>query len=980
MDVKKILIDDIGLSNRAKNRLHKLKVHQVSDMLAFTEEILKKVPGLGEKTVNEILQKIEEYRKLDEVGGLPDKVPLSTVTMDSERFDQWPLNWECRQLIAEWLQGKAAKIDELELLSAKAYNILLFAGIEYLHQIVLLSEEELLKVNRMDDDSAKEILKQITRYVNARKEEILSYYDGRLTAEDDEKITIYKAYQKPEYRDLILQYVKANDVRIEYTLLSVRPKNRLLNKGYKNLSDIIFLTRDDFMKLPAMGSGSVDEVIKLINDYLNEHEDRILAVLAGDTEAILDDELIREMILLLYKDEEFRGLNLKDITGQLDLPSEISQNRLKSVIGKLLAEKKLEYVDYRCYRVFDRFADEAEKSEAIDERSREFILRRLQGETLETIANDFGLTRERVRQVVQKSIRKIIDQYRLRTGTAVFDEDYYQYLYETYDFDKKDGSRWLGIPDYVWNYFEMRDIKRGKNNLASALDDAQGLDIGLRLKIKNYLNRNNIFVDGIWVEKKRADLEQLAVRKFCTETVTFNEFTEIYNKFLENEDIPYDENIYYTDTIERTRKNRLKDARFLLWKQGELLRYYDIDGRDYTELLETLNLDAYENTEFSTVKLMRDYPEVMERYDLRDQYELHNLLKKIIPDGSYNDFHCDRNPMIRFGSFDRDAAILDIIIDHAPISNKDLANLINEEYGYDPAVIMSTYLQPFSDYYHQGAYRIDQKQMLSENRRLLQDALTEDFYFIDEIRRIYTRIIPDADPEEVNSYNLKQMGFLVLSKYVLQNHPSLEEYFLDLLTGEDIIDISAYRKRYTYVAAFSSILQQLKRELQVIEFEPNRLLHIRKLEQSGITKDLLHDFCDDVYSFVEDKAYFSAQSLKQDGFESELYDLGFSDWFYANLLLSDPRFSYSTMFGNLIFYKGKEDISIKSFERSRIIEYGVIDTYDLLTEMTEKYGCVISDKMDLAYKVRDTEIYYDSFLDRFYANKEMYYREMEGEY
>ena len=41
----------------------------------------------------------------------------------------------------------------------------------------------------------------------------------------------------------------------------------------------------------------------------------------------------------------------------------------------------------------------------------------------------------------------------------------------------------------------------------------------------------------------------------------------------------------------------MADERFLLWKLNERFRYYDIDGRDYTELLDTLNLDSYENIE-----------------------------------------------------------------------------------------------------------------------------------------------------------------------------------------------------------------------------------------------------------------------------------------------------------------------------------------------------------------------------------------------
>lgn len=259
------------------------------------------------------------------------------------------------------------------------------------------------------------------------------------------------------------------------------------------------------------------------------------------------------------------------------------------------------------------------------------------------------------------------------------------------------------------------------------------------------------------------------------------------------------------------------------------------------------------------MKFMKEYPEVMEKYDIRDQYELHNLLRKIIPEGSFHDFHCGRTPHIRFGTFDRDGAILDMIVDNAPISTADLCRKISQEYGFEPGLIQGTYLQPFAVYYHQGVYSIDQKVMPAENMRILQAALTEDFYYIGEIRKTYAQLVPNADLEEVNPYNLKSMGFVVLSRYVVQHHPSLEAYFEDLLTRDDIVDLKPCRKRFAYVQMFSQKLMELKRNLDVIEFEPNRILNFRKLAHAGITKEMIQDFCDAVYDAVPEGTYFSSR-------------------------------------------------------------------------------------------------------------------------
>lgn len=975
MDIKLLSIDSIGLSVRSTNALHNANVHTVGDMLEYTEESLSHIRNLGKKSINEVLVKIKEYKQLDANGGVDENnTKLEVVIL--ENFDEWISSEDNRNIVVEWLTEKQIRIEKLDLLSTRAYNILMLAGYDYLYQIAFLSIEELMNIQLMDEISAYDIKKLTMCFIRESKKEIFSFVSDKRDIETPKVSSVIGMLSKQEYRDMILQYVKANDVEIRMMNLTSRAENSLIRSGYCNLSEIIFENRADLLKIPSMGKNSVDNIIQIINAYLEKNESRIMAFISGDESALWDDEEIKKMILNLYSELGFSGLTLNEILESLELPEQVTEERVKHIIGMLIADKQLEYVDYRCYRVYDRFEDALEKSD-INARSKELIQRRLRGDTLDAIGKDYNLTRERVRQIVKSDINKVKKQYLSDTGMKFFDEDYYRHLYENYKFEKKDGTEWLGIPAYVWNYLELMNVKQGKEDLQSALDDHDGLDLGLRLKIKNYLNRNKLFVDGMWVDKSRSALEEVVAKKFCQNDVSFKDFFEIYNQFLQDEEIPYDEKIYYTEAVYRTRKNRLADARFVLWKQNEQIRFYDIDGRDYTELLDELNLAAYENIELSTVKLMREHPDIMAKYDIRNQYELHNLLRKIVPEGSYHDFHCGRTPEIKFGQFDRDAAILDILIDNAPISTNGLAELISKEYGYEPSIIMGGYLKNFSEYCHRGIYSVNQKQMSIENKKILQNVLTEDFYYIDEIRQIYKNLIQDADTDEINSYNLKNMGFQVYSRYVVQNHPTLEEYFIDLLTREDIVDLSEYRKRFVYIQLFSQKLMELKKSLQVIEFEPNVIINIRKLKQEGITLEIIQEYCDAVYDFVADGEYFSSQSLRKAGFETELYDLGFPDWFYGNLLISDDRFSFGTMFGNLILYKGKENITIKSFEIDRIQEHGCIDTFDLMNELNDKYGCRISDKSHMLYKVHGTEVYYNEFLDKLYANKDVYYNELE---
>lgn len=978
MDVSQLPIDEIGLSVRSQHALIWAGYQTIGQLMDLKEEELFSIPHLGKKAVAEILQKLTQYRKIREnnEGSQTIEELLPGKREGSPNFDAWISEENNRQHVLDYLKKTKTKISNIEWLSVKAYNLLSFRGYDYLDQIAFLTEEQLQQIPRMDKTSAHEIVESVKAYLEHIQSEVLAHTDqkGVTTGNIPARILLFE----PTYQKSIREYIRVNNVLIDDIGLSQSSIKKLKNNGYKTLLDIAFLRQSTLYRDVRLDQKAIEEFNQKIEEYVQLNASRIHDFCSGDVSALWDDEKLYKKILSIYNENGFAGLSLQELMNKMGFTVPRDSSRIKKTLGQLIQAGILEYVDYRCFRIFPKFEDYLLSCPNIDPRNKSIIQMRLQGSTLEEVAQRCNLTRERVRQIVKQQVQKVRKIYVEQTGVNYFDEDYYQYLYSTYKLDKKDSIKWLGISQTTWQYLETIGLKPGTKELAEALEDRKGLEVSQRLKIKNYLNRNKLYVDGIWVEKKRGDLEKLVVKKFCQQAVSFDCFARLYNDFLEQEDVPYDDELYYTEAIRRTRKNRLAAARFLLWKQNEMIRYYDIDSRDYTDLLDGLNLNAYENIEISTEKLVRNYPDLMRRYDIHDRYELHNLLKKILPEGSYHNFHSCRTPNIRFGEFDRNAAIFDIMVEMSPVPAQDLAEAISHEYGYDTVTVASTYLQALAIYNHHNVYSIKQKVMSPENQKKLKNALQEDFYYFDEIRKIYQQVVPGADVEEINPYNLKNMGFIVLSRYVVQNYSSLESYCEHLLTSDDMVDIRPYRERFASVVMFSQKLMELKRSLTVIEYAPDHIVNIRKLEQAGITKQMIYEYCDDVYDAVEDNTYFSAQSLRLSGFQSKLYDLGFEDWFYANLLIADNRFSFSNMFGAIILYKGTSNITIGSFTNALIRKCGSIDIIDLMAELTEKYGCGQIDKWDLIYKAQGAGAYYDSYLERFYANANLYYRELES--
>ena len=840
-------------------------------------------------------------------------------------------------------------------LSARALHVLQQNGIRTVGEMLQQTEKSLLGLRNAGLKVVHEILEKQKKY---RPQEV--------------KIdSVFALLQDPKYHSQILEYVRTNDLDFHSQSLSARAMNRLTEMNMTMMSDLVFSTRGSLCKIPGMGINCAEEIVSRIRRYLTEHENRILAVCRGDMNALTSDEAICDQILELYKQERLPGMTAEEIAAEVKLPEFVTGVRIQQAIDDLVRRNELFLQDDRYCRTFDKFTDVLQACPLIDERSRYCLQRKLEGKSMATIGRKCGLSRERIRQLVEKAVSKVAYWHRTVTGKIGFAEDYYKYFCGTYAFDPEIGTTWFEIPDGVYAYLDTIGVKPGKTALLCAAHD-ENLSREFRTKVQAYLTRSQITIDGGVLERKREALEQEVARRFCQDEVTFPEFIRLYNNFISTLNIPHPEELYCTEATAKYRKGMLPKMRFLLWKQNSRLRYYDIDGQDYTELLETLNLDSYENVDLSTQKFMENCPEIMKKYDIRDQYELHNLLRKIIPEGSYHDFRCGRMPIVSFGTFEREKAIREILLEHSPITSGDLGRILHQEYGYDPAVALADYMPPFRKYFFKGMFRMDQKEMSEERMSALKEKLTEDFYYMAEVQEIYSRLFPDADLDELNAYNLKRMGFVVQSGYILQNYPNAEAYCRYLFTNDEVVDLVPIRKRLSQVQAFYAQLALLKAKRIVIETERGKLTQYSKLEKEGLTKKKIQEFCDAVYNFIPDDTFFSIQTLMQDGFKSDIFKLGFTDRCYANILGVDPRFAISQILATPILYKGDRHLNAASFIRSIVEKKEGMTLDELGVVLRSRFGCSYVGRALPLNRIIGSEIYFDQAHDRLYSNWKTY--------
>lgn len=805
-----------------------------------------------------------------------------------------------------------------------------------------------------------------------------------------------------------MEFITIND-SIDILRLSVRSTNALKHASILTVGEMLDYPVDELSRINNMGAKSVSEVATMIESLKQAtNEDfRLMTVsytngnaldvkpsvrdnrTAEDIQEALGEHVdywLREILkakqghdsdsdsvylFWIYKSPVIRSAVKAAILKAIDSVSDCHLSDIDSVVpssinGKILNEILIEMETEqliaiqgndisRMYQALLSFVNTIPK-----ERTKDILLARLNGLTLDEIGQRYDLTRERVRQIIDKELNK----------KPRLEEDKYIYLYETYDFSLEDFKLAFGERDYVFYYLEtVASQSRGNRKPIIEILSDSTVPVYLRKRAERAVYKEFVTINGVRIRKLRREIVEYVVRTKCKELTKFETFMKLYQQQIRELGLSEDPTFVLD---ERTYTNRLSDSNYVLWNHGHSFRYYYIPERDYELLLSTLNLEQYQNQEFSSLKLFRDYPELMHEYDIHDEYELHNLLKKVWPAEDKNVVF-KKMPTITVGSPDRDTQILELLLQHAPISLNDLAKEYEAAYGAKSATFIGTYLKNFTEYYHDGMYSIDADNLPAIQFNLMKEILHEDFYMLPRIRELYKEAFPDADESQINPYTIKTLGFKVYSGYAVRaSFGSATEYFSKLLTSSDDFSLDEFPAGISLLPTFTQLLYELKESREYVEYKPRCYVSQSKLDSLGVTKKKIDEYRLAVYSFAKGKKYYTINSLREDGFIHKIGTEEYDDWFYASLLIEDhEHFSYKRIGRTKVLMNGAVNVSFADM-LVWIIEQRQRMTFSALNRYLEKNYGIFLTKDKLLGVIHETELYYDQIEDIIYTNYDAY--------
>ncbi len=661
-------------------------------------------------------------------------------------------------------------------------------------------------------------------------------------------------------------------------------------------------------------------------------------------------ELILEILENLHLDESITIEKMEEILNEKTIQT-LDKKIIQSMLHQL---SEVNYVNLdtdgvkRCYpKLLDYLSKEF--------KDKEIFIKRLQGQTLFQLANAYQYSRQGIRNIETRVIKRM----------PIFEEDLrYRTDFERYDFSQELFCRLYEEPVEVYNYLNAKYTK-GNLTLLSDIFSSKFTDQQRRFILRYY----NQFINkqGEIKEISKMSIFEEVVSRYALDPVTDTEMVVKFNEYIIKNNLP--KSYISEESSLRGISDRCQNT---VRGKGNTYRYYDFEAisNDIIQsLTEQLGLSP---GVYSMKKIFRENPELMMEIDIRTEYELHNLYRRLVDVENVN---YTRMPEFTIGNIEKKEFFIGLFQEYSPILLKDFVRYVEEEYGLRQDSLTSYILGYLIEYIHEDYIKTDYIEMTEEEYQQLKSVLTNPIYTVEELKKVGKSIREDFDERFINNMNLSKVNYQIKSNFVLSStYNSIDEYFRTTILSEDYFTnehLDVYKTQ-----SFKAVLYNLEKTFEIFTIEKDVYITFKKLKEAGITLDVILDYKHSLLNFIEeDDRFFTLYTVREEGFEHYLDSLGFSDIFYERLIFAFEEFRGTQVSNTYIFRKTNSAVSLRDFLYKYVSTKRVIKLEDLIDQIEQSYN-VILESSKAIFLLRQMDVFYSEELYKFYIDKEDYFEEV----
>lgn len=777
-----IPIESLNLSARATNVLHRMNIYEVEQLLNTPMEHIAEQRNIGAKTITEIETVVKKI--------VENNVNIDELGTFMPVFicDNLPKTVFSEEQLEELSYHFTTELK----LSNRAMNALMKIDCKTMDILAKMSEADIRDLKGLGVKTCDEIVRERDRWL-----EVNEFFPGENIK--NEKIS---EEEQNFYRELARK-IKPIASIFWKKLRSIALKN-------ERLTDLDFEFVDD---------ESIRRVLAF--EELGGHIKNLFMKYAPD--GIISTAELEGQISLL--DLEF------DYSILIDRISDGTIGIMKDGYYLLNRPHAMQYLQ--------------EKYAASNERNGEIILKRLLGVNLQMIGDMYGLTRERVRQILVKTANKMPLMY----------EDFFSEPYEYFKFTKEEFCN--AFPSCGETGYEYLFIKYKKGDMEINSDNLKDYTGHFSERMNSFCGEESIRKDKQTVSK--TEMVYRVLLSNSDKSMSMEDFEKEYNAYIERRNYPLER----LTINQRTVTNHLRNAKHVVFDKNNYVRYCEADPK---VIWERIDFTQYKDLVISTELIYKDYAELMDELDIRDGYELFYVIKSSMEnwDNSLFKMNCRRVPVMVMGEGSEERQAIQLLKEISPVDFQDYYEAYEERFGVrkESAQGNPTISGALANFYTEGLYAIDVPAIDEKDVDAFKEVLAiKNFWFTDELEREFKRVCVNSSTDAFNSAAFKRIGYSLNMGYAYNDmYSSVISYFDEEVFTADILDLNELDRRLVNLSVFNSALYKKKMDLKYIEVAPKILMSISQVEHAyGITLGDVKKLQEWVMT-CEDK-YYNAHSL-----------------------------------------------------------------------------------------------------------------------
>ena len=881
-----ISVNSLGLSGRATNALNRIEIHTLEQLLNTSIEEIEKERNIGARTVQEIQEFVQKCVNGNiDLNSLIDRVSDSTQDKKERRFSEEEIEEMSRYAITELK------------LSARAENTLLRIGCDTIGKLAIFPEDELRELKGFGKKSCDEVISELSNWI---EKNLLSFNEN-----DEEEII------SDEERNFFIRLTEILFPIKQFYWKQLREvcNQKLFNSLVKSFD------------METICDGLISEIVSL-----NEFYVPLKKFFLG----LVPDGIARtEEFLEKMKDIDFQFNN--DL-----IVKRLFDGKICSQDGEVCYLNKPNVTQY----LSDNKTD-------FESRIYEMLMRRLHGESLQSIGEEYDVTRERVRQILVKTARKMPDVF----------EDYYRIPYEYFKFTKEEFCN--AFPECGSIGYEFLFLKYKKGKILVGEESICGYTGLFRDKMSHYWREEALRRDKIHVTRTEMVYRVLLSNSDCA--MSMEEFEVEYNNYLSRRNYPKERlsiNI-------RTVSNHFRNAHNIVFDKENRVRYCEADPK---VIWKSIDFSQYKDLIISAELIYKDYADLMDEQDIRDGYELFYVIKSSLENWDCSDFEisCRRVPVMVIGHGDEAKQALQLLKEISPIDFNGYYEAYGERFGVRSASGNPVITGALVHYYLDGKYSVDVTAIENEDAENLCKALSlKKFWFNDEVEKLFQEICIHSSEDAFNKAAFKRIGYSLNIGYLYNDdYGTVVNYFDQEIFTKDILDLNEYDHRLLMLSAFESALYKKRMDLEYIEVAPRVYMTVAELEKRyGLSIGDIHELQKWINKY--NGKYFNAHSvwdeLKEERLENKLQE---NEWLCTCIFRQQSTVFSQQVAGGIILCKNGTDLNLGAVCQWIVETNGKMSVQNLTNTFNEIFATRIS-VSKIAEKLKSYGLWDDLVTDSF---------------